>query len=124
VVAEHDSKFQPKPKPEAEAPQEMTAEEVEVKFSIQCCDVIGTAVATASTSCEFSSVSKPACYDVYRSQLVLLQGLTELLEFNMRYHPDLYKSQKKPAKPTRKQAPSSSTPVLSVRNVHPLCLPI
>ncbi len=30
VVAEHDSVFQPKSKPEAEVPQEMTAEELEV----------------------------------------------------------------------------------------------
>ncbi|KAL0025072.1 hypothetical protein WJX79_005206 [Trebouxia sp. C0005] len=69
VVAEHDTVFQPKSKPEAEAPQEMTAEEVE--------------------------------------------GLAELIEFNMHYHPDLFKSQKKPAKPTRKEAPLKSTPVLS-----------
>ena len=56
-------------------------------------------------------------------ELVLLQGLAELLEFNLHYYPDLFKSQKKTAKPTRKQAPTKSTPVLSVRTVHPLCLP-
>lgn len=54
---------------------------------------------------------------------MLLQGLAELIEFNMHYHPDLFKSQKKPAKPTRKEAPLKSTPVLSVRTVQPLCLP-
>ena len=54
---------------------------------------------------------------------MLLQGLAELLEFNMHHYPDLFKSQTKPAKPTRKQAALKSTPVLSVRTVHPLCLP-
>ncbi len=62
VVADHESVFHPKSKPEAEAPQEMTAEEVQVNFSIQCCDVIATAVptavatavATATANCEFT----------------------------------------------------------------------
>ncbi len=60
---------------------------------------------------------------MYMSQLVLLQGLAELIEFNLHHYPDLFKSQKKAAKPARKQAPTKSTPVLSVHTVHPRCLP-
>lgn len=60
---------------------------------------------------------------MYMSQLVLLQGLAELIQFNMHHYPYLFKSQEKTAKAARKQAPPKSTPVLSVRTVHPLCLP-
>jgi len=54
---------------------------------------------------------------------VLLQGLAELLDCSKHYYPDLFKRQKQPLMPTRKQAPPKSTPVLSVRTVQPLCLP-
>ncbi len=66
VVADHESAFQPKSKPEAEAPQEMTAEELEVNavlllslplpqlLLLPAVVVAAIATAIATASCEFT----------------------------------------------------------------------